>query len=192
MERAVNTAGTWEDAYRAIICNKDDNLADPYDLRIDSDIYVYLGIHDFNNDDIPELIIGDILSIAVFTYENGSVVKIADLYEPEEWGGINGLYFKDNHIILTSSGSQGSCYTCFTYREGEYITGIFDEYNPDRGFINGQQVTGEEFHRLFDLTRLADGRRIEYSRVYEENGVNVKIDDKNMVIDDLDFQLLKW
>ena len=189
----VATVGeSWEDAYKSIICDIDSNLADPYNYNFGSNGNVYLGIHDFNNDDIPELIIGDSVSVAVFTYESGNAVKIADLYEPEDWGGINGLCYKDNHIVLVNSGSGGSSYVCFTYYAGEYITGVYDDYNPDKGFINGNQVTGEVFRQQFNLAELTENSRIEYSKINEENEIITMVNGESTTIDDLDFQLLEW
>lgn len=188
----VAVGESWEDAYKSIICDIDSNLVDPYNYNFESNGDVYLGIHDFNNDDIPELIIGDFVSAAVFTYENGNAVKVADLYEPEEWGGINGLYYKDNHIVLVNSGSGGSGYVCFTYDEGEYVIGVYDDYNPDKGVINGNQVTGEVFRQQFNLAELTNNSRIEYSKINEEDGLILVVNGESITIDNLDFQLLEW
>ncbi len=128
----------------------------------------------------------------MYTYENGNAIKIADLYEPEEWGGINGLYYKDNHLILVNNGSGGSCYVCFTYDGEKYVTGIYDEYNSDKGIINGQQVTEEEYKQQFNLSELTNGSHIEYSKVYEQDGVNLVIHDISTKIDNIDFELLEW
>lgn len=183
---------TWEEVYKAILCDIDSNLIDPYGWQLDSNGDVYLGIHDFNGDNVPELIIGNFIVVAVYTYENGNAIKIADLYEPEEWGGINGLYYKDNHLTLVNNGSGGSCYVCFTYDGEKYVTGIYDEYNSDKGLINGQQVTGEEYKQQFNLSELTNGNRIEYNKVYDQDGVNLVINDISTEIDIIDFQLLEW
>lgn len=59
----------WEDVYKEIIRNMESYLADPYIFRqepdwANSDICIgYIGIHDFNDDGVPELIIGDAVSI---------------------------------------------------------------------------------------------------------------------------------
>ncbi|MCH5258030.1 MAG: hypothetical protein J1D87_12125 [Lachnospiraceae bacterium] len=188
----VAVGETWEESYKSIICDIDSNLADPYNYNFGFNGNVYLGIHDFNNDDIPELIIGNSVSAAVFTYENGNAVKVADLYEPEEWGGINGLYYKDNHIVLVNSGSGGSGYVCFTYDEGEYVIGVYDDYNPDKGVINGNQVTGEVFRQQFNLAELTNNSRIEYSKINEEDGLILMVNGESITIDNLDFQLLEW
>ena len=192
-ESGFATVGeSWEDVYKSIICDIDSNLVDPYNYNFETNGNVYLGIHDFNDDDIPELIIGDSVSVAVFTYEKGNAVKIADLYEPEEWGGINGLYYKDNHIVLVNSGSGGSGYVCFTYNEGEYVIGVYDDYNPDKGILNGNQVTGEVFKQQFNLAELTNNSRIEYSKITEESGNILVVNGESTAIDNLDFRLLEW
>ena len=128
-------ADNWKHSYREIITQMRDNLADQYNLRSTWNQFMYLAIHDFNDDSVPELIIGDNVSAAVFACEDREAVKIADLYEPEEWGGINGLYYCDNTLILRSDGSDGSGYVCFTFSEGEYVTGICDDYRiPEQSF----------------------------------------------------------
>ena len=188
----VAVGESWEDAFKSIICDIDSNLADPYNYNFGSNGNVYLGIHDFNNDDIPELIIGNSVSAAVFTYVNSNAVKVADLYEPEEWGGINGLYYKNNHIVLVNSGSGGSGYVCFTYDEGEYVIGVYDDYNPDKGVVNGNQVTGEVFRQRFNLAELTNNSRIEYSKVTEENEIILAVNGESTTIDNLDFRLVEW
>lgn len=115
----------WEDSYKKIIRNMESYLADSYIFRQESDgiksdsCIGYIGIHDFDDDSVLELIIGDDVSVGIFTYDNGIVKKIADLYEPEDWGCINGVHYKDNTVILINSGSDGSCYVamlCFILR----------------------------------------------------------------------------
>ena len=185
---------TWEEAYRIIIRNIDSNLSDPYNYNFGFNGHAYLGIHDFDDDGIPELIIGDAVSAAVFTYEDGNAVKVTDLYEPEDWGGINGLYYKDNHIVLVNNGSWGSGYVCFTYDEsdGGYVIGVYDDYNPDKGIINGEQVTGEAFRQQFPLAELTKNSRVEYSKITEKNEIILAVNGESTAIDDLDFQLLEW
>ena len=195
----------WEDAYKEIVRNMESYLADPYILRqeldrADSDICIgYIGIHDFDDDSVPELIIGDEVSVGIFTYDNGIVKKIANLYEPEDWGCINGVHYKDNTVILINSGSDGSCYVCLSCRDGEYITGAFDEYNPGTATVNGKEVTEEEFKKCFNLTELLEESSIPRSRIKKENGtaaawvINVlQKDDEYIPIEDLDFNAVEW
>lgn len=195
----------WEDAYKEIVRNMESYLADPYIFRqelnqVNSDSCIgYIGIHDFDDDSVPELIIGDDVSLGIFTYDNGSVKKISDLYEPEDWGYINGVYYKDNTIILINSGSDGSCYVCLSYHDGEYITGVFDEYNPDMATVNEKEVTEEEFKMWFDLAELLDDSSIPRSRIKKENGIVTAFvidvlqkEDEYILTEDLDFGAIKW
>ena len=195
----------WEDAYKEIVRNMESYLAEPYIFRQESDrvnsdsCIGYIGIHDFDDDSVPELITGDEVSVGIFTYDNGIVKKIDDLYEPEDWGCINGVHYKDNTVILMNSGSDGSCYVCLSCRDGEYITGAFDEYNPETATVNGKEVTEEEFKMRFDLAELLDSSSIPRSRIKKENGtatalvINVfQKDDEYIPIEDLDFNAVEW
>ena len=194
----------WEEAYKEIVCNMESYLADPYILRheldrADSDICIgYIGIHDFDDDGVPELIIGDIVSIGIFTYEDGMAKKIADLYEPEDWGGINGVHYRDNTIILVNSGSDGSCYVCLSCYDGEYATGVYDEYKPQMAVINGKEVTEEEFKKWFDTAGLLRDSSIPRSRIKKEDGIVTALvidaiqKEEYILIDDLDFGAIKW
>ncbi len=195
----------WEDAYKAIVRNMESYLADPYVLRqelkqVNSDSCIgYIGIHDFDDDSVPELIIGDDISIGIFIYEDGMAKKIADLYEPEVWGCINGVHYRENTIILENNGSDGSCYVCLSYYDGEYITGVFDEYNPDTATVNGKEVTEEEFKMRFDLVGLSRDSSIPRSRMKKEDGIvtalvidAIRQEDEYILIEDLDFSAIKW
>jgi hypothetical protein len=192
----------WEDAYRSIICDVNNILADPYELR-DPYEYYYIGIHDFDDNGVPELIIGDIIAIAIFTYENNRVKKIADLYEPEDWGGINGLHLNDNMLFLASNGSDGSGYVGFTYQNGEYVTGVYDDYRPEVATINEEKVSGEEFRQLFNLTEFIQGKNIkrvlfpegghfERIKIEADNKETLIIKEEKIDLDDLDFGILQW
>lgn len=190
----------WEAAYKEIIRSMESCLADPYLLRQESDgedsdsCIGYIRIHDFDDDSVPELMIGDAVSIGIFTYEGGMVKKIADLYEPEDWSYINGVYYKDNTIILSNSGSDGSCHVCFSYRDGKYVTGVFDEYRPGVATVNGEKVTEEEFKMWFDLAELLEDSLIPRSWIKKENGTATALvinafqkEDEYIMIEDLDF-----
>lgn len=200
---SIEVYGNWEDAYSNIILNIESNLVDPYNLRTRPNKYFYIGIHDFDNDNIPELVIGDSLTAAIFTYENNTTKKIADLYGPEDRGCINGLNFTDNKLFLVNNGSDGSGYVGFTYHEGEYVTGIYDDYSPKVAYINEKKVSGEEFRQLFNITEfyehehlknivLPENRRIEYIIMEEENKGTLIINEEEIEIDNLDFSILQW
>ena len=195
----------WEDDYKEIVRNMESYLADPYIFRqepdwVNSDSCIgYTGIHDFDDDSVPELFIGDEVSVGIFTYDNGIVKRIADLYEPEDWGCINGVHYKDNTVILINSGSDGSCYVCLSCYDGEYITGVFDEYNPETATVNGKEVTEEEFKMRFDLAELLDSSSIPHSRIKKDNGIATAFvinvfqkSDEYIPVEDLDFNAVEW
>lgn len=212
-ERQENTEGdaaeisvTWQDAYKNIISNIQSNLADPYNFISEFGFngYAYVGIHDFDNNNIPELIIGSAESVAVFTYEEGKAEKVADLYETEDWGGINYLCYKDNHLVLMSCGNgenAGNGYVCFTYEQGEYFMGFYDDYQPDEATINGEPVSKEEFLLQFDILKLKQNNHIEfnwrnsaiaYCKVNDEDEIMLAGNDEWIAMDDLDFSLIEW
>lgn len=159
----------WEASYREVIENIDDYLIDVNGMENEFNGYAYLGIHDFNEDGTPELVMGDNQAIGIYTTETGFVKKVAELYEPEEWGGINGLVYKDNSIMLVSDGSDGNGYVCFTYQDGQYITGIHDDYNAEDATVNGSESTFEEFSRIFDFNGLKAGNKVELTDISNEN-----------------------
>ena len=194
----------WEDAYKEIVRNMESYLADPYILRqefdqADSDICIgYIGIHDFDDDGVPELMIGDTVSIGIFTCDDGMAKKIADLYEPEDWGGINGVHYRENTIILVNSGSDGSCYVCLSCYDGEYVTGVYDEYKPQMAVVNGKEVTEEEFKKWFDTAGLSRDSSIPRSRIKKEDGIVTALvidaiqKEEYILIEDLDFGTIEW
>lgn len=194
LNKKTETLGTdeaWQDVYGTILCDLENHLSDPYDLRLDFNGYSYLGIHDFDKDGIPEFIAGDSVSVAVFTYLNGEAVKIADLYEPEYWGGINQLCYKNNTLLLVSNGSDGNGYLCFTYKEGEYIKGFYDDYEEKIGLINESQVSKEEFEGLFLLDELMQNSRISYSQINMDNKTII-INNHTTKIDQFDWNQIQW
>ncbi len=195
----------WEDAYGEILCNIENLLANPSELRKETDItnFLYIGIHDFDDNGTPELIAGDILSLAIFSYEEHRIIKIADLYQAEFWMGIDGVRLQDNKLFLEKNGSDGSWYVGFTYEEGEYITATYEDYHPEEAYINGEQVSGEEFRELFDLTEFIQGKNIPRLKGPEEPAKDrLKIDpeDKGTIIiegekvklEELDFSMVQW
>lgn len=73
----------WRRAYLYAICNMQEYLNEPYGDRshfTDSDFmerWVYLGLHDFDGDGMPELLIGDTTAIAVLTFNEGRIKRFA-------------------------------------------------------------------------------------------------------------------
>lgn len=204
-EEAQCAVPEWEDAYKEIVRNMESCLADPYVLRqepdwADSDFCIgYIGTHDFDGDGVPELMIGDDVSMGIFTCEDGMAKKIADLYEPEDWSYIGGVYYRENTIILVNSGSDGSCYVCFSCCDGEYVTGVYDEYKPQTAVLNGKEVTEEEFKERFDLAGLSRDSFIPRGRIKKEDGIVTAFvidafrkEDEYILVEDLDFGAIGW
>lgn len=162
----------WQTAYREIIDQGGGHLPDPYQLRGEDGLNssFYLGIHDFNGDGIPELILGDGISISVYTYLNHGLEKIADLYQPEGWYLIHELYIQNNCLILVSNGSDGCGYVGFTYGNGSYLTGTYDDSSPDQSVLGGEKSGFKEFNELFHITELKENSKKSTIKKNKERG----------------------
>lgn len=200
---------TWQGAYLEILHHLPKHLAPLYEpdgtnFRSDIDIYnpldmqIYLGLHDFDEDGILELIVGDTISMAVFTYKDGRAEKIADLYYPDiEWC-INGVYFKDDSISINCDGSGGSDFVNFGYLDDEYVLGLYSECNPDYGItVNGVESTFDEVDRIYTLNweERSEGERKErLNMVWENEKWVLKYPSgEEVVLDcDFDFNSILW
>lgn len=189
----------WEIAYIEAINNIYDFLADPYNFRTeelgfprDYDWY-YIGIHDFDEDGVPELILGDGISVSVNTYSMGNVEKVMDVYEPEGRVSINGITFGDNAFLLRNDGSDGSGYVSFGFRDGEYVSGIYDEYAPDEITVNGEEASFEDFNRIFQLEG-EKGTRIDKMYMRREGDTYIlTIENEDVTVDEnFDFDKIWW
>jgi hypothetical protein len=188
---------SWQSAYKDIIINSKDYLTDPYHLRGENglNVWIYLGVHDFNNDNVPELILGDSISIGIFTYQNNAVVKVTELYEPEGWYCINGLYYKNNSLILVSNGSDGSGYVCLTNYDGNYITGFHDDYNPAMSILNEENTTYEEFEKIFHTKNLEDSSKISLIKMNINSGeISLEINNEkpDIPLNKLNLENVNW
>lgn len=204
-EPALPKSATWQEAYLHIICHLQDYLADEYGNREIQDtddpngILGHLGIHDFDGDGTPELVAGDLRSMAVFTFSDGQAQKLTDLYYPDEIWGVNGVQFRDNSISITCSGSDGSDFVQFGYLDGEYMLGIYSEYRgcPDV-FINGELSTLEEMNRIYplDWNERADSELRERIRLVHQEGewiLKFCFSEQEATLDStFDFDLIKW
>lgn len=174
---------TWQEAYLEIIYHLQDYLVpiygpdgtnfrgydDPMNLQI------YLGLHDFDADGTLELIVGDLVTMAVFTYKDGQAEKIADLYNPYDalWC-INGVDFKENSVSAGCSGSGGTDWVSFGFLNGEYVLGVYNEICPDYGItINGEKGTWEEMNEIYtlDYDQREEEEHRERIRLVNENGI---------------------
>lgn len=212
-KQECETFEDWQSAYKYVICNAEKYLADTTGFRVELGQpelgrWAYLGVHDFEEDGIPEFIIGDSVTVSVFTYGDGTIEKIKDLVNP--WGGINGLHFKNNMLCAENDGSDGSCYLYFGYYKGNYVTGVYDDYQPDKILLNGERVSYEEFCKIFgepEYENVAEGRRqyllvegegeaLEITYTYNityNSGLEMKIERTDTDnINDLDFDKIVW
>ena len=98
------------------------------------DQLVYLGILDFDGDGIPELLAGDTITMAVFTFADGRIEKLADLYYPNTacWC-INGVYFKDNSVSVSCDGQDGSDFVDFGSLDNNGMKGFATGYYSASG-----------------------------------------------------------
>lgn len=201
---------TWQEAYRKLICSNPAsyltmseftpiiNGGEVFYLGDDiNDRWLYLGIHDFDADGIPELIIGDGCALAVFTYRNGQAEKIADIDYPNEVWCVNGLYFSGNCMSAMSAGSGGIAYVSFGFLDNQYVLGRYNEQSASDVIINGEKSTLEELNRIY-TTNFEEIEEEEYRMrlhlVYDgENWILEVAPGKKQIVDaSFDFDLIMW
>lgn len=154
---------SWEKTYQNVIAHAEDflmDLSDPQKSRRD-ELYskpfgLYLGIHDFDNNAIPELVISDGISIGVFTYDDKYIKRIGDISVDEVPWGVNGAHYADNCIYFQYDGSDGSYCVCWTYYDDEFVTGMHDDYMPTTYILNGAESSCEKFDSIFKLDDMRD------------------------------------
>lgn len=195
----------WWTAYLDIICNMQEYLVDTIDYRSDPELYdpmderIYLGLHDFDGDLIPELLIGDDITMAVFTFSDGKAEKLENLYHPDAGAWcINGVYFRDNSISLECDGAGGADYVNFGYLDGEYVIGLYSQLSqPSVVKINGEESTLEEMDRIYPTdghARASEDRR-EKLRLVNEDGVWILVfpSEEQVALDQrFDCDLIMW
>lgn len=171
----TNQENNWQNAYQEIIDQGGGHLPDPYQLRGEDGLNssFYVGIHDFNGDGIPELILGDGISISVYTYQNHGLEKVADLYEPEGWYMIHDLYIQNNCLILVSNGTNGCGYVGFTYQDGSYLTGTYEDSSPDQSVLGGEESGFKEFNHVFHITELKEESKKSFIKRNKEKGERI-------------------
>lgn len=199
-------AQTWQSAYLEILYHLLDNLGPYYlfdgtDLRSDEDSLnqlIYLGLHDFENDGTFELIAGDTISMALFTYKDGQAEKIAHLYYPDILWCIDGVYFKDNSISLNCDGSDGSDFVNFGYLDGEYLLGLYSEpHGNGRITINDTECTYDDVNRIYtlDWDERSDEERKERIRLAYENEqwiLKYQSGEESVLDSNFDFDSILW
>ncbi len=203
---------TWQSAYLEVIYHLWDYLAPRYEPRSHKDSRreynnpenlwsFYLGLHDFDGDGTLELITGDGLGVAIFTYENGHVKKIADLcpLDPAATWCVCGMHFKDNSIRVECDGSGGANVINFGYIDGEYMLGYYNEQtSTDPITINGREVTVEEVGRIYtlDYDKIEEEECRERFRLVNEKGVwilkHYESDEESVLDMSFDFDSVLW
>ena len=172
-------------------------LADPDNLRYPEDTYVYLGIHDFEGDGTPELIFGDGVSLAVFTYAEGRVERIADLYFPGIIWCVNGIAIHGNGMSVMCAGSGGMDCVNFGYIDGGYVLGLYAPRAHMEPTINGEVCTVDDINRIHttDYNEMAPEEFREKIQLLFENGqwvLKLPTGEASPVNDALDFSKFVW
>ena len=133
---------------------------------------MYLGIHDFEGDGTPELIFGDGVSLAVFTYAEGRVERIADLYFPGIIWCVNGIAIHGNGMSVMCAGSGGMDCVNFGYIDGGYVLGLYAPRAHMEPTINGEVCTVDDINRIHttDYNEMAPEEFREKIQLLFENG----------------------
>ena len=192
---------TWQDVYRQIILSDPHNyLAVELSSEIDmEDRQLYLGIHDYDCDGTPELIIGDSWAAAVFTYADGQAEKLADLCIPDTVWCINGLYARGNSVSVQCDGAGGIDFVNFGFLDGEYVLGIYtglsDAYDPP--LINGKAGTIDQMNRIYptDYASYSENDRKELVRLVREDdrwAIHLSSGEILTLDESFDFDRLLW
>ena len=149
---------TWQKAYLAILSAPQNYLMDINHNRsflsakgiVEPNFYV--GVHDFNLDGVPELIIGDGNSLGVFSYADKKTIKLADLCDTETPWCVNGVFWDNNAVLVDCNGAGCRKYIVFGYLDGEYRMGIYSDMSDLRITINGEPATQEDLDRIYPIT----------------------------------------
>ena len=189
---------TWQEAYLSIIkCDRQQLLVDSENARYPGDTYIYLGIHDFDGDGTPELIFGDGVSLAVFTFSEGQVERIADLYFPGIVWCVNGIAIHGNGMSVMCDGSGGTDYVNFGYIDGEYVLGLYAPRAHMEPTINGEVCTVDDINRIHttDYNEMAPEEFREKIQLVFENGqwiLKLPSGEEFLVNDAVDFSKFVW
>ena len=189
---------TWQEAYLSIIkCDRQQLLVDSENARYPGDTYIYLGIHDFDGDGTPELIFGDGVILAVFTFSEGQVERIADLYFPGIVWCVNGIAIHGNGMSVMCDGSGGTDYVNFGYIDGEYVLGLYAPRAHMEPTINGEVCTVDDINRIHttDYNEMAPEEFREKIQLVFENGqwiLKLPSGEEFLVNDAVDFSKFVW
>ena len=165
-------ASTWQKAYTyVLIDNRVKYLEDPDELRDYQETDMYLGLHDFDGDETPELIFGDGVSAAVFTFLDGQFMKIADICFPGTVWCVNGICFGGNSLAAVCDGAGGSAFVTFGYIDGAYQMGRYTQLCDMEPTINGRAATVEDIEKIHTTDwQILEPEIKERVRLVDENG----------------------
>ena len=195
---------SWQGAYgKILIRDPADYLGNAAGIRSEheptnlAEQWIYLGIHDFDGDSIPELMIGDDVSLAVFAYYYGSAEKIANLYYPGSNWFVNGVYFEGNSLDVQCNGAGVSTFVNFGFSNGRYLLGLYDEMSGSDVIINGKISTLEEMNRIYpiDQAQISEEERKEQMKLLYEAGswtLSFMSGESLMVNNAFDFERVLW
>lgn len=191
---------TWQEVYRQILLADSESYLAEADTDIDvKNRQIYLGIHDYDRDEVPELIIGYLCSAAVFTFRDQEAQKIADLYIPNLVWCINGFYARGDSISLQCCGSGGTNFVNFGYMEGAYILGFYtencDDYDPP--MVNEEPATLAQMDQIYptgeDATWAKDRKwLVQLVQNKETWEIHMPSGEIALLGDSFDFQKFLW
>lgn len=191
-------ASTWQEAYSLYLLTADraKYLEDPDGLRDYPETDVYLGLHDFDSDGTPELIFGDGVSAAVFTFLDGRMMKIADICYPGTVWCVNGICFSGNSMAAVCNGSGGSAFVVFGCRDGAYQLGRYTQLCDLEPTINGRACSVEDIQKIHTTDwQILEGETKERIRLVCEEGQWMLLpgSGERIVVDAaMDFGRLLW
>lgn len=176
-------ASTWQEAYTyVLIDNRVKYLEDPDELRDYQETDRYLGLHDFDGDGTPELIFGDGVSAAVFTFSDGQLMKIADICFPGTVWCVNGICFGGNSLAAVCDGSGGSAFVMFGCIDGAWQLGWYTQLCDLEPTINGCAATVVDIEKIHTMDwRILETEIKERVHLVDENGWAVLLDSGEII-----------
>ena len=189
-------ASTWQEAYTYVLMdNRVKYLEDPNGLRDYQETDMYLGLHDFDGDGTPELIFGDGISAAVFTFLDGQLMKIADICFPGTVWCVNGICFGGNSLAALCDGSGGSSFVLFGYIDGAWQLGRYTQLCDMAPTVNGRTATVEDIEKIHTTDwQILETEIKEPVQLVSEGGWAVRLDsgERIPVDQEMDWSRFVW
>lgn len=189
-------ASAWQEAYTyVLIDNRVKYLEDPDGLRDYQETDMYLGLHDFDGDGTPELIFGDGISGAVFTFLDGQLMKIADICFPGTVWCVNGICFGGNSLAALCDGAGGSSFVLFGYIDGAWQLGRYTQLCDMEPTVNGRTATVEDIEKIHTTDwQILETEIKEPVQLVSEGGWAVRLDsgERIPVDQEMDWSRFAW